>query len=127
MNPIEKLINDPESVEVIKDALALGVIEGFSLENDPKIVLDPIEGLELDVRPRRQSYRYLGFAMMASAMSGLADIDYTPYDKIALSGGKRTKRIDIYREYKPNPDAQPRNERCKCGSGNKHKHCCIKK
>jgi uncharacterized protein YecA (UPF0149 family) len=66
--------------------------------------------------------KYLALATM------MAQVEHAPYiDDVILSGGKRTKRIDIYREYKPDPDAQPRNERCKCGSGKKFKHCCIKK
>jgi uncharacterized protein YecA (UPF0149 family) len=87
-----------------------------------------IEEKEKPVKETKRHYGILGVAgMMIAAMPRVAQIDYTSYDKIALSRGTRTKRIDIYREYKPDPDAQPRNERCKCGSGKKFKHCCIKK
>lgn len=114
----EEIMKNPEVVEVIKDALEKGVvIEGFTLEEDK-------DDDGLVTRPTKSKINgYLGFAMMASAMSSLVDSEYTVHDITK----KHTKKIDIYRKYVPNPDAQPINEKCKCGSGKKYKHCCIKK
>jgi uncharacterized protein YchJ len=51
---------------------------------------------------------------------------YAPEINLVIND-RPVKKIDIYRKYVPNPDQQPRNEKCKCGSGKKYKVCCIKK
>ncbi len=124
MNPREEIMNNPESLAILKDALEKGVvIDGFTLVDDNIILVDD-EDVKVFDDPIRRRSSSVGLGL-ATAMAQMA---YIPYiDDIVLSDGPRTKKINIYRKYKPNPDAQPRNERCKCGSGKKHKYCCIKK
>ena len=125
INTRQQIMNNPEALAIMKDALEKGVlIDGFSLVDDNIIVIDDTDTYEENIPIRRRSspLGYLGIA------TSIAQMAYLPYiDDIVLSDSRRTKKIDIYREHKPDPDAQPRNERCKCGSGKKYKQCCIKK
>lgn len=115
MNPIEEIMNDPEALAIVKDALEKGVvIDGFTLFDDDVIVVDDTPEKSIEIRRRSSLVGYLGLA------TAMAQMSYIPHiDDIVLSDGKRTKKIDIYRKYVPNPDAQPRNDPCKCGSGKK--------
>ena len=124
MNPREEIMKNPESLAILKDALEKGVvIDGFTLVDDNIILVDDEDVKVFDDPIRRRSSSVgLGLA------TAMVQMTYIPHiDNIVLSNGKHTKKIDIYRRYEPNPDAQHRNERCKCGSGKKYKHCCIKK
>jgi len=117
MNIREQIMNNPESLGILKGALSKGVvIEGFKLVDDNVIVVDSLPDFVIP-----ESYAYHAREVM-EMKSTVDDITRT-----SMNFGARTKKIEIYRRYEPNPDAQPRNERCKCGSGKKHKHCCIKK
>ena len=117
MNIREQIMKDPKALVLLTDALSKGVlIEGFKLVDDNVIVVDSLPDFVIP-----ESYAYHAREVME--MKSIVD-DIT---RASMNFGARTKKIDVYRRYEPNPDAQPRNERCKCGSGKKHKHCCIKK
>ena len=65
---------------------------------------------------------------MIGAIYGSTYLEYkSAIDLATINFDRSVKKIDIYRKYVPNPDQQPRNEKCKCGSGKKYKVCCIKK
>ena len=116
-------IGASEQLQKLVDEGLVEILEAQEEEGENVISLDSLEGLEIRPRrPRRSYLPYLGFATM------MAQAAHAPYiDDIVLSDGPRTKKVDIYRKYEPNPDSQPRNEKCKCGSGKKYKFCCIKK